>query len=316
MPANNTIPEVSVILPCYNCAKTVENTLNSILRQTFAGYEIIVINDGSTDNTKEVLEAYFKNKNVNFTLINQENQTQSVARNNGIKTAKGKYLAFIDADDVWHDNKLELSLAELKKHPNASLVYTNLVLVNEKGEITGKERKPLPDGKNAYVALLFKGNHITPSTIVMKTRAAKEANGFDETKDSVGLEDYEFVLRLSKNHTFIHLDKYLINYLVSPQSWSRTKTVIHHNNLIKLLKKHFNGLPKRGLLQKIRFNITLGNIYRHTLGEMMRFKANYDGELFKKYMFKMLKHNPFYWRNVARFAQCLTFMAGNSYKCY
>ena len=102
----NFNPKISVILPAYNCEKTIKKTLNSIINQTYKPYEVIIVNDGSTDRTEQTIKT-FKNTIPELILINQkENLGQGHARDKAIKTSTGEYLAFIDSDDEWHENKL------------------------------------------------------------------------------------------------------------------------------------------------------------------------------------------------------------------
>ena len=111
----------SVIVPAYNCEKTITLTLDSILRQTRIDLidEVIIVNDGSTDNTKQVLEEYLNNCNVLiYRLINQDNSGVSKARNRGIREAKSEWIALIDSDDIWHENRIERQVKVLEENPH------------------------------------------------------------------------------------------------------------------------------------------------------------------------------------------------------
>ncbi len=115
---SKTLPLVSIIMPCYNDAEYVQDAINSVLSQTYNNYELIVINDGSSDNSINILSKY-KNQII---LINQKNQGASRARNSGLKRAKGEYIAFLDADDYWEKDFLNLMVAKAEKD-NVKLVY-------------------------------------------------------------------------------------------------------------------------------------------------------------------------------------------------
>ena len=115
---NNTL--VSVIIPAYNCAKYIDEAVNSVLSQTYPYLEIIVVNDGSTDNTLQIIEK-FKDR---ITIINQAQSGVACARNTGIKSANGDYIAFIDADDYWFKEKIQLQVSYLEKHGDMSAVYS------------------------------------------------------------------------------------------------------------------------------------------------------------------------------------------------
>lgn len=123
----------SVIIPVYNGEKFIDNAINSVFAQTYSDWELIAVNDGSKDNTAEVLEKYKDNHKV--TVINQQNGGVSVARNTGIANAKGDYFVFLDADDVWESNHLEVMAQLIAKYPLAGLygTFTRTELVN--GEV-------------------------------------------------------------------------------------------------------------------------------------------------------------------------------------
>lgn len=106
---------ISVIIPCYNAADTIVRTLESVEEQTFKDYEVVLIDDGSLDNTKNIVTNYIKEKD-NYVFLKQENKGVSTARNYGLNNAKGKYIAFLDADDVYHPLFLETLFNEIEKN--------------------------------------------------------------------------------------------------------------------------------------------------------------------------------------------------------
>ena len=126
----------SVIIPVYNGAKFIDNAIKSVFSQTNSDWELIVVNDGSKDNTEDVLKKYADNDKIR--IINQENGGVSVARNTGYEVSKGEYIAFLDADDVWHNNHLEVMAELIQQYPTAGLygTFTRTELVN--GEIIEK----------------------------------------------------------------------------------------------------------------------------------------------------------------------------------
>ena len=115
-------PSVSVVIPTYNRCKYVTKAIDSVLAQTFTDYEIIVVDDGSTDNTRVVLQSYLSK----IRYIFQENKGVSAARNAGIVAAKGEWIAFLDSDDEWLSAKLELQMKDINQHPDAILVCSNV----------------------------------------------------------------------------------------------------------------------------------------------------------------------------------------------
>jgi len=114
---------VSVIIPSYNCARYVEEAIESVLNQTYNYLEIIVVDDGSTDNTREVLKEYIGNGQIKY--VYQENQGPGAARNTGIKCAKGDYIAFLDSDDTLTENSIEKRMNLIIRSPEVGLVFSD-----------------------------------------------------------------------------------------------------------------------------------------------------------------------------------------------
>jgi len=121
------MPVISVIIPAYNAEKTILETIQSLQKQTFTDFEIIVINDGSTDGTVELLNAI---EDSRVKVFSYENGGLPVARNRGIDRATGEYITFVDADDLWTPDKLELQLTALRQHPEAGIAYSWTAFIN------------------------------------------------------------------------------------------------------------------------------------------------------------------------------------------
>lgn len=228
----------SIIIPLYNKEKYIKKTISSILNQTYEKYEIIIINDGSTDRSKDVVESINDDR---ITLINIKNSGVSAARNYGIEHAKFEYIAFIDADDYWDKNYLKYIISLINKYKNASIfgtgyaeVYNNIYVENE---IKGlKEQEQIIDFID-----LFKKNYIPPfftSSVVIK-RELLEIYKFD-TRISTG-EDIMLWLRItSKNETaYCKIPLAFYNRDISD---SLTRQLIPlEKNFIKYIHDEFNG---------------------------------------------------------------------------
>lgn len=130
---------VSIVIPVYNSAKYLEKTIESINKQTYKNYEAIFIDDGSTDNSIEIIKKY-QLQNNRIIIIKNSHQGVSKARNIGIKCAKGRYLTFLDSDDIWLENKIERQLDFIKKY-NYSFVYCNFKYISDDGKRISKEIK-------------------------------------------------------------------------------------------------------------------------------------------------------------------------------
>jgi glycosyltransferase involved in cell wall biosynthesis len=173
-------------MPAYNSSKFIERALTSIEEQTYNNYEVIVVDDGSVDNTVEVIE----NHSLPVKLIKQSNAGASAARNKGMQFATGKYIAFLDSDDEWLPNKLEVqyNLMENNSHWLASYTKERQNKVNASKKEYSKEDKNLKD--------IFNYPYLTTSTVMVKTDTIQHIQGFDETLNTA--EDIDLYLKISK----------------------------------------------------------------------------------------------------------------------
>ena len=122
-------PRISVIIPCYNSEKFIKETMDSVLSQTYRDFEVIVIDDGSKDKTREIIQS-FDDERIKYYY--KKNGGMADARNEGIKLAKGEHIAFLDHDDIWFSDKLELQLSEIEKSECIGIVYSGYIEINDK----------------------------------------------------------------------------------------------------------------------------------------------------------------------------------------
>lgn len=225
---SNTSPLVSVILPTYNCAKFLSDSIGSILLQTYDSYEIIVIDDGSTDNTKEVLDPFMER--IKYISLEQ-NRGLPTARNIGIQSAHGKYIAFIDADDLWLPEKLQTDIEYLKMHPEVSMVYSKHINVDEKGCVLNKgPKRCLPSG-NIFVQLFSEQNFVTTSSVVVLKKVFEKVGLFDE--QLINCQDWDMWLRIAFYFEVAGINKLLIKYRHNPNSLSKNyQRVLKHQKII------------------------------------------------------------------------------------
>jgi glycosyltransferase involved in cell wall biosynthesis len=203
--AKNTDALISVIIPVYNAENTICMALDSVRRQTKGQFEIIVVNDGSTDNSIHEIYAFKKkHPELHITIIDKPHEGVSATRNTGLRIATGNYIAFLDADDEWHPEKTVKQLAVLNEAPLAAVV--------------GCLFRPLPEHtrtKTAFLKtiaskdMLFK-NFFQTSTVLMK-RKVFEATGYFERSRSYG-EERQYFLRASQSFSCILMNENLINY--------------------------------------------------------------------------------------------------------
>lgn len=219
--------KVSVIIPTYNDTKYIKNSIESVLSQSFKDFEIIVIDDGSTDNTKSILNSYIESKKI-FYLF-QENKGQTIARNNGILVAKGLYVAFIDSDDEWIDkDKLKKQVDFLDYNPDYVLVGTAGVVVNENKNKIIDYVVPDTDYKIKQ-NILFKNPFILSSILVRKNMLNKA--GLFISREYINAEDYNLWLRIGLLGKFCNITDPMTMYMMREGN-------ISSNNKIKILKSN------------------------------------------------------------------------------
>lgn len=248
-------PTVSVIIPTYNRAHLVGRATQSVLNQTYKDFELIIVDDGSTDNTKDIIREFRKkDKRIKY-IRHEKNRGGSAARNTGIKATRGEYIAFQDSDDEWLSEKLEQQMKIFKNVPSkVGIVYTGFLRIeNSKKNYIPSSWVSKKEG-NIHNELL-KGNFVTTQSIVTRKKCFMKAGLFDENLPR--LQDWELVIRLSKYFEFRCIDKPLLNSYYNINSISA-----NNDSLIKayelILKKHFKDFNKhKKILSKHYFNLGL-----------------------------------------------------------
>lgn len=195
---------VSVIIPTYNRKNIVENAIRSVFDQTYKGYEIIVVDDGSTDGTREYLESL----DLPIRIISKQNGGVASARNAGIKIAQGKYVAFLDSDDLWLPDKLKIQVEYLESHSDIRLVYTD-EYIEVNGEVVPKTRFQRADvGDEVKNNFLLSGfvqrTPIHTSAVMVRKSVLDEVGYFNETLRIH--EDSELWNRISVKYKFGYID--------------------------------------------------------------------------------------------------------------
>lgn len=227
---------VSVVTATYNMGNFIEETLDSILAQEYENIESIVVDDGSTDNTSEVLAKYRDDPRVK--VIRQANAGQTVAKNHGIKSAQGEFIAFCDADDTWRKDKLSKQIPLFKKDLDIAVVYSHVNRVNEKGDSLNFHELKRHNGW--ITAPLLLDNFIPFVTTVVRSRVLEEFEGFDESL-TMSI-DYDLWLRISTKYKFEYVPEQLANYRIWPGQMSK-RTGERLENFFKLLDRFFEKYP-------------------------------------------------------------------------
>lgn len=210
-------PLISVIIPCYNQGHFLGEAINSALSQTHPNIEIIVVDDGSTDNTAEVAASY------GVRCVRQENQGLGPARNSGLREARGNYLVFLDADDRLHPRAIETSLKELKLDPDAAFVYGRCQLIAADGSFLSPSRHPHIESDH-YLNLLKLGNFMpNPAAFVFRRAPLEAVGGF---RPPLGTEDYDMLLRLTRLYSSRSHKEVVADYRQHEESLTQKPTLM------------------------------------------------------------------------------------------
>lgn len=211
-------PEVSVIIPVYNCERYIAEAVESVLAQSYRDYEIIVVDDGSTDGTRRALEPYMGA----IRYIYQENRGEPAARNAGIRNAAGEFIAFLDADDLWLPDKLELQIGYFDSHRDYGLVYTDDKTFDDNGiiEESVKLCRNLEQPSGWIFGQLFMENLFQTSSVILRKECIDKVGLFDETL-LIGC-DYHMWLRIARHFKVGYLDKPLSMYRQHTNMATRT----------------------------------------------------------------------------------------------
>lgn len=186
---------VSIIIPVYNIEKYIKSAIDSALTQTYKDIEVIVVDDGSTDGVKKVLEPYIKSKKIRY--VYQDNKGLAGARNSGIKIAKGEFIAFLDADDIFLPEKIERQVDYLKRNPDCGVCYSDAYhFWDEEPDRLLKLNYKYYSGADVLPRLLEK-HFIAPSSVMLRKSVFDRCGVFDESLKRS--EDLEFFLRLAYN---------------------------------------------------------------------------------------------------------------------
>ncbi len=252
----SSTPLVSVIIPTYNCAPYIVEAIESVLAQTYRNLEIIVVDDGSTDQTQAVLAPY----RGRITYLYQENRGLSAARNLAIHHASGALVAFLDSDDVWYPGKLALQVQALQQYSEAGLSFTDYQLFDESAVIEqsgfdARVQRWVNQQKGAttrlvfgwiYRELLLQGNYMHVSSIIVTRDALEQVGLFDEAFKVA--QDYDLWLRIAQRFPVVCINRILCGYRYRPDSLSgpaQARPIRWSHEILQVLEKHLrhNWIP-------------------------------------------------------------------------
>ena len=248
---------ISVIIPTYNSDKYISEAIHSVLRQTCTEYEIIVIDDGSTDSTRQIIENNFPQ--IRYFYI--PNQGVSKARNYGIQRARGEFIAFLDADDLWLPEKLGKQLKLFMADQELMLAFTAHRVFNDNGfkDLNFSKNERLMKGD--VVKNIFLYSHVTTSTVMVRRQVFQEIGYFEENLKAA--EDDNLWMRIALKFRIHLLDEVLVHYRWTENSLSRSEYNLLDGVLknIDLIEKKYPDLRKR--LGRATIRRKMSNIYAY-----------------------------------------------------
>jgi len=236
-------PKISVVMSVYNGERYLGEAVESIFNQTFSDFEFIIINDGSTDRTPEILTEF---DDPRAKVINQPNRGLTASLNRAIRLAKGEYIARMDADDISEPTRLERQVEVLDRDPDVVLVACWYEVIDEKGNFLAHRRLPT-DGRE-LTRLLMHENPICHGSVLMRKEAIEAVGLYDENLRYA--QDYDLWLRmLRKGYSFSIVPEFLYRYRISPESVAKL-----------YLQRRYAALIKRG--QKERCKTTASHSFK------------------------------------------------------
>lgn len=271
----NKSPLISVIIPCFNTAKYLPETLDSLFNQTLQDFEVIAIDDGSSDNTLQILKEY-EQKYSNMKVLTQQNQYCIIARMNGIQFAQGKYLVCLDSDDILHPEYLEKCSAIAEKDESVSIVFSDVQLFGAKNQLWKTEF-------NIEKLLLDNGLYIT--SLIRKSHF-DAVGGFDT--NLMMYEDWDVFISIIKNGgKTAKIEETLFYYRQREEGNSVCNTASEHkksDNMLKIFNKHYDFYKENGLFFSDLMNGFIKNRERN--------RKHYNFIL-RKYYYKWFKPKRF-----------------------
>lgn len=233
---------ISIILPTYNGGKYIKRSIESVISQSYDNWELLIVDDGSTDNTENIVREYMgKDKRIIY-LKNKYNLGIQKTLNKGLKEAKGEYIARIDDDDEWIDkDKLKKQIEFLENNKDLVLIGTGVIVVNENG--IEMLRYLLPEKDSDIRSRILGKNCFVHSSVMFRKESALALGGYDESKDSRHIEDYDLWLKLGTKGKFHNLPLYSVKFALREGSLSSVNKIEQFKKSIILVKKFRSRYP-------------------------------------------------------------------------
>lgn len=270
-------PTVSIITPTYNRAAFITETVQSVLEQTCDDWEMWIIDDGSTDGTRERLAPFLQDSRIHY--VYQDNQGQSVARNRALTRARGAFICFLDSDDSWLPDKLEQQLRVFREKPEVDIVYGDYIFIDGDGEQIHQDNMKRHSG---YIAAqMLRDNCVSMNTTMARRRCFEEMGGMSARRRVA--DDYDLWLRFSARYYFYYLPIRLACYRIMENQLSSDKRSRFQANEITLknfLATYPDAVSKTDVRAGLSVFYTRKARYHASIGERLRAFTSISRALF------------------------------------
>jgi glycosyltransferase involved in cell wall biosynthesis len=278
------MPLISVIIPAYNSEKTIGETIESVLQQTFSDFELIVINDGSTDATLEIASGI---RDPRIKVFSYTNAGGAVSRNRGFSHSSGEFVAFLDADDLWTSDKLETQLKALEENPQAAVAYSWLNAIDESGKFLRRGNHRTENG-DIYAKLFLIPFVESGSNPLIRRQAFIGIGGFDESLTAS--QDYDLYLRLAARYEFIAVPSAQVLYRISSNSMSANVRRQEATSLF-VRERAFKESPKP-LPPELKRD-SIANFYKDTIFRLLNMSPKRErGWQAARLLWNAVKYDP------------------------
>ncbi len=288
-------PLVSVIIPCYNREKYIEECVISVLAQTYKNFEIIIINDASTDNSADVIKKLQQENPQKIKVFtNKKNLNRSISRNIGINKSKGELICFLDSDDKWYPNKLTTQVQVMENNPEISFCGTGMDYINEEGKAK-KIPIYLSRSGEIFLHILARCCSINTCSVMLRRPFVEKIGNFKHNR--IPAEDFDYWLRASFLGKYRHIPEDLVSYRIHEEQSTSTKnldvnkSIQVHNDILndyltpKKLQEYFRLVKSRGGFQ------TETHCYVDPKSTLKKRLNLFSQELFSRFNLKGIKKN-------------------------
>jgi glycosyltransferase involved in cell wall biosynthesis len=300
------MPTVSVVIPAFNSACFIAGAIQSVQEQTFRAAEIIVVDDGSADDTEKVVRALSGPVTISYQRV--ENGGAARARNAGVRRARGEWIAFLDADDLWHRDKLERQLVEVLKYPDGALFYSDFEVLKPDGTLAPRPAvRQFSHAENGdwkkLAAITFRGRPFPfPSTVLLRKSVFTELGGFRSDMRGKYYEDFELFARVAESFPIYFIEQNLVRYRLNPKSQREMHCTPNVRILLGSLWQLWREQPKRQavLVKHYAYHYSMLAKYALQDGDYLQAREYY-GLSFRYFPGLYL---PWNWKNLRRWALC------------